>query len=93
MEPAVDGPGLGGLSASTVGRVWRACGLKPHLSETFKLSKDRLFVEKVRDIVGLYLHPPERAVVLCVREFADPGAGQQPAGDAAAPGIAESADE
>ena len=57
-----------GLSASTVGRVWRAFGLKPHRSETFKLSKDPLFVEKVRDIVGLYLDPPERAVVLCVDE-------------------------
>ena len=57
-----------GLSPSTVGRVWRAFGLKPHRHETFKLSKDPLFVEKVRDIVGLYLHPPERAVVLCVDE-------------------------
>jgi transposase len=53
---------------STVQRIWRAFGLQPHRSETFKLSSDPLFVEKVRDIVGLYLSPPERAVVLCVDE-------------------------
>ena len=47
-------------------QIWRAFGLKPHRCETFKLSRDPLFIEKVRDIVGLYLHPPERAVVLCV---------------------------
>ena len=57
-----------GLSKSTVGRIWRAFGLKPHLVETFKLSSDPLFIEKVRDVVGLYLNPPERAVVLCVDE-------------------------
>jgi len=57
-----------GLSRSTVGRIWKAFSLKPHLSETFKLSKDPLFVEKVRDVVGLYLDPPERAIVLCVDE-------------------------
>src|SRR5438445_3874855 len=57
-----------GLSQSTVSRVWRAFGLQPHRTETFKLSKDPLFVEKVRDIVGLYLNPPEKAVVLCVDE-------------------------
>ena len=57
-----------GLSASTVGRIWRAFGLQPHRSETFKLSPDPLFVEKVYDIVGLYLNPPEAAVVLCVDE-------------------------
>ena len=57
-----------GLSASTVGRIWRAFGLQPHRSETFKLSPDPLFVEKVYDIVGLYLDPPEAAVVLCVDE-------------------------
>jgi transposase len=55
-----------GLSVSTVGRIWRAFGLQPHRSETFKLSSDPAFVEKVRDIVGLYLNPPDRAVVLCV---------------------------
>ena len=57
-----------GLSQSTVGRIWRAFGLKPHRADTFKLSTDPYFVEKVRDIVGLYLSPPEQAVVLCVDE-------------------------
>ena len=57
-----------GLSHSSVGRIWRAFGLKPHRSETFQLSNDPLFVEKVRDIVGLYMDPPEHAVVLCVDE-------------------------
>jgi len=57
-----------GLSKRTVHRVWRAFGLQPHRSETFKLSSDPLFVEKVRDIVGLYLCPPARALVLCVDE-------------------------
>ena len=57
-----------GLSQSTVVRIWRAFGLQPHRSETFKLSKDPLFIEKVRDIVGLYLDPPDRALVLCVDE-------------------------
>ena len=57
-----------GLSRATVSRIWRAFALKPHRSETCKLSKDPLFIEKVRDIVGLYLAPPERAVVLCVDE-------------------------
>ena len=57
-----------GLSAATVSRIWRAFGLKPHRCETFKLSRDPLFIEKVRDVVGLYLHPPERAVVMCVDE-------------------------
>jgi transposase len=57
-----------GLSQSTVGRMWRAFGLQPHRTETFKLSTDPLFVDKVRDIVGLYLNPPERALVLCVDE-------------------------
>jgi transposase len=57
-----------GLSVSTVHRIWRAFSLQPHRSETFKLSSDPLFVEKVRDIVGLYLDPPDRALVLCVDE-------------------------
>jgi transposase len=57
-----------GMSQSAVSRIWRAFGLKPHLAESFKLSPDPLFVEKVRDIVGLYLNPPEAAVVLCVDE-------------------------
>src|SRR5262249_50395746 len=57
-----------GLSQSAVSRIWRAFALQPHRVETFKLSKDPLFIEKVRDIVGLYLHPPDRALVLCVDE-------------------------
>jgi len=57
-----------GLSQSTVSRIWRTFGLKPHQVDTFKLSKDPQFIEKVRDVVGLYLDPPERAVVLCVDE-------------------------
>jgi transposase len=57
-----------GLSQSTIGRVWRAFSLAPHRAETFKLSRDPLFIDKVRDIVGLYLNPPERALVLCVDE-------------------------
>ena len=57
-----------GVSISTVHRIWRAFSLQPHRSETFKLSTDPLFVDKVRDIVGLYLDPPERALVLCVDE-------------------------
>lgn len=59
---------VSGLSQSTVSRIWRAFALQPHRSETFKLSKDPLFVEKVRDIVGLYLNPPDKALVLCVDE-------------------------
>ena len=57
-----------GLSRSTVNRIWRAFALQPHRSETFKLSKDPLFIDKVRDIVGLYMNPPDRALVLCVDE-------------------------
>src|SRR5215217_5098809 len=57
-----------GLSKSTIGRIWRTFGLKPHLTDSFKLSTDPLFVDKVVDIVGLYHNPPERAVVLCVDE-------------------------
>ncbi len=57
-----------GYAPSTIHRIWRAFGLQPHRTESFKLSNDPLFVEKVRDIVGLYLSPPERALVLCVDE-------------------------
>jgi transposase len=57
-----------GLSHMTVSRIWRAFGLQPHRSETFKLSPDPLLIETVRDIVGLYIHPPAHAVVLCVDE-------------------------
>jgi transposase len=57
-----------GMSQSAISRIWRAFSLQPHRVETFKLSTDPFFVEKVRDIVGLYLNPPERALVLCVDE-------------------------
>src|SRR5215831_17573073 len=59
-----------GLSQTAISRIWRAFALRPHRIETFKLSKDPLFIEKVRDIVGLYLNPPDRALVLCVDEKA-----------------------
>ena len=57
-----------GFAPSTIHRIWKAFNLQPHRTETFKLSTDPLFVEKVRDIVGLYLSPPEHALVLCVDE-------------------------
>jgi transposase len=57
-----------GLTQSAVHRIWKAFGLQPHRQQTWKLSKDPLFVDKVKDVVGLYLDPPERAVVLCVDE-------------------------
>src|SRR5207253_9779259 len=57
-----------GLSQTAIVRIWRAFGLQPHRVENFKFSKDPQFVEKVRDIVGLYMHPPDRAIVLCVDE-------------------------
>ncbi len=84
-----------GLSQSSVGRIWRAFGLKPHQAKSFKLSTDPYFVEKVRDIVGLYMSPPERAIVLCVDEKSQvqaldrtqpllpmtPGTGERPTHD------------
>jgi len=57
-----------GLSQSTISRIWRAFGLKPHRTESFQLSSDPLLIEKVRDIVGLYMDPPHHALVLCVDE-------------------------
>jgi len=57
-----------GLNQTAVSRIWRAFALQPHRSESFKLSKDPLFIDKVRDIVGLYMNPPDRALVLCVDE-------------------------
>src|SRR5512133_4220077 len=72
-----------GLSKSTVGRIWKAFRLKPHLTDTFKLSSDPQFIDKVRDVVGPYLDPPERALVLCVDEqVPSAGAGPVPAGPA-----------
>jgi transposase len=57
-----------GMSQSAISRIWRAFGLKPHLVDTFKLSTDPQFIDKVRDVVGLYLNPPQAALVLCVDE-------------------------
>jgi len=57
-----------GMTQNAIVRIWRAFGLQPHRVENFKFSKDPQFVEKVRDIVGLYLNPPDRAIVLCVDE-------------------------
>ena len=59
---------LAGVSPSTVGRIWRTFGLKPHMVETFTVSNDPEFTEKVRDVAGIYLNPPEAAIVLCVDE-------------------------
>lgn len=56
------------ISTTSVQRIWRAFALQPHRTETFKLSKDSLFIDKVRDVVGLYMNPPERAIVLSVDE-------------------------
>jgi len=56
------------MSQTAIARIWKAFALQPHRVETFKLSKDPLFIDKVRDIVGLYLAPPDRALVLCVDE-------------------------
>ena len=80
-----------GLGHTTIAQIWRAFGLQPHRSETFKLSTDPLLVEKVRDIVGLYMQPPLHAVVFCVDEKgADSSLGSHAAGpaDAAGPGRA-----
>src|SRR5215470_15693343 len=57
-----------GLSRMTINRIWRAFGLQPHRTETFKLSPDPLLIEKVRDVVGLYMNPPDHALVFCVDE-------------------------
>ncbi len=57
-----------GMSQSAIVRIWNAFGLKPHKSETFKLSTDPYFIEKVRDVVGLYMSPPENAIVLSIDE-------------------------
>ncbi|GAB1334113.1 hypothetical protein ACE1SV_07030 [Streptomyces sp. E-15] len=59
-----------GMSQSTISRIWRAFALAPHRAQTFKLSTDPLFIDKVRDVVGLYLDPPEKALVLCADEKA-----------------------
>ncbi len=70
-----------GMSQSGVSRIWRAFGLKPHLVETWKLSTDPRFIEKVRDVVGLYMTPPENALVLCMTRSprSRPWTGPRPA--------------
>ena len=65
-DPRRDLAAKAGISPSTVGRIWRAFGLKPWLTDTFKLSEDPQLVDKVRDVVGLYMNPPEHEVVMCV---------------------------
>ena len=78
---------LSGLSHNTVSRIWRAFALQPHRTETFKLSADPLFIEKVRDIVGLYLNPPDRGAGLVRgREVPDPSLGPHQAAFAPASG-------
>ena len=67
-----------GVSQSSVSRVWRAFKLKPHRQETFRLSTDDFFVEKVRDVVGLYMNAPDNAVVLCVDEKSQVQALERP---------------
>ena len=67
-----------GMSQTMVSRVWRAFGLAPHRSKTFKLSRDPAFVDKVRDVVGLYLNPPNRALVLCVEPGGSPDVDEKP---------------
>jgi len=75
-----------GISTSSVGRIWRVFGLQPHRVETFKLSTNPLFVDKVRDIVGLYLNPPDRSCSASMK-VPNPGARPRPA---AASGAARS---
>ncbi len=68
-----------GLSRSTVQRIWSGRGLQPHRVESFKLSNDRRFKEKLVDVVGLYLNPPDKAIVLCLDEKSqNPGPGPHP---------------
>jgi transposase len=69
-----------GLSKTTIGKIWHDFGLKPHLVDHFKLSTDPLFIDKLYDVVGLYLNPPEAAVVLCVDENPGPSVAALPAG-------------
>ena len=57
-----------GVSKSTINNIWQAHNLKPHPAETFKLSRDKKFLEKMTNVVGLYLNPPQQAIVLCVDE-------------------------
>jgi hypothetical protein len=66
-----------GLSRMAISRIWRAFGLQPHRTESFKLSPDPLLIEKVRDIVGLYMNPPDHAMVICSKACAHASGHQQ----------------
>ena len=80
LELPVDGQAQGGVSPATVQRIWSARGLKPHRVKTFKLSNDPRFEEKLVDVVGLYLNPPDNGDgAVHGREEPDPGAGPHPA--------------
>ena len=68
-----------GLNQTAVSRIWRAFALQPHRQETFKLSSDPLFIDKVRDIVGVYMEPPTRGGAVRGREIPDPGTEPHPA--------------
>ena len=79
-----------GSSHTTIRRIWNAFGLQPHRSETFKLSTDPLFVDKVQDVVGLYMSPPNRAIILCLDEKSQIQAlDREPPVLPLAPGVAE----
>ena len=78
-----------GVSDTTVLRIWRAHGLKPHLVRGFKISRDPKFVEKLEDVVGLYMSPPEHALVLCCDEESGAGARPYPARPAIEKGRAQ----
>ena len=68
-----------GMSHTMIGRIWRTFGLKPHITQSFKISPDPQLVDKIRDVVGLYMNPPHNAVVFCLRrEIPDPGASSGP---------------
>jgi len=76
-----------GVSKDTVNRLWQLHNIKPHLSRTFKLSRDARFLEKLTDVVGLYLNPPQKAVVLCLDEKSqNSSAGSHPTRTAAQKG-------
>ncbi len=77
-----------GVSKSTIHNIWQAHNLKPHRVKTFKLSRDPKFLEKLTDVVGLYLNPPQQSIVLCVRgrEESDSGSGSDATGLAAQEG-------
>lgn len=74
------------VSKSTINNIWNSHNLKPHRTKTFKLSRDAKFLEKLTDVVGLYLNPPQQAIVLCGRKKPDSGTGSYAARPAAQEG-------